>query len=164
MTYFQKELGPGMLQYSVQYAYNYFKRTWTESRHSFCAYLVPLVFLQRSFSLNAGLERSRSDLVFKQPRLRKNLIFGMFYSVNALFCQFFSRKHFNSTYTTVWFFGILYVLSDIKLPKIVKKVAYYYFLKRRYFMFYKAIFLLHLKEEQIVYVGSSYLLGPQANH
>ena len=32
--------------------------------------------------LNAGLKRSRSDLVFKQPRLHNNFIFGM------LFCLF----------------------------------------------------------------------------
>ena len=31
-------------------------------------------------------------------------------------------------------------------------------------MFYKAFFLVNLKEEQIVYVGNGYLLGPRANH
>ena len=39
-----------------------------------------LRLLQRSCLLNARLEYSRSDLVFKQLRFRNNFIFGMLYS------------------------------------------------------------------------------------
>ena len=40
----------------------------------------PLAFLQNSFLLNAGLEHSKSGLIFEQSRLPNNFIFGMLYS------------------------------------------------------------------------------------
>ena len=51
ITYFESEVGPpGGLQLSIEQT------------------LLPLAFLQRSCLLNAGLEHSRCDLVFEQPR------------------------------------------------------------------------------------------------
>ena len=46
---------------------------------------MPLIFFQHSCLLNAGLEHSSSDLVFKQPRLRDQFyfIFGMLYYLFA---------------------------------------------------------------------------------
>ena len=49
-----------------------------QNRHIIsCTWFMPLVFLQRSCLLNAGLKHSRSDLVFKQPGLRNNFVFRM---------------------------------------------------------------------------------------
>ena len=45
--------------------------------------LSPLVFLQCACLLNAGLEHSRSDLVFEQSRLPTNFIIGMLYSISC---------------------------------------------------------------------------------
>ena len=71
-----------MLQSSVQQTYNLqiIHRIKTETTHDqvhmVCAFGI-LAFLQHSCLLKAGLEHSRSNLVFKQPRLRDNFIFGM---------------------------------------------------------------------------------------
>ena len=45
-----------------------------------CTWFVALVFLHCSCLLNAGLELSWSDLVFKQRRLQSNIIFVILYS------------------------------------------------------------------------------------
>ena len=89
ITYFENKVGPGVLQSNVQ-QYTICKSFTKQgqNRHIIsCTWFVTLVFLQHSCLLSAGLEHSRSNLVFKQPRLHNNLIFGMLYwfQICALF-------------------------------------------------------------------------------
>ena len=46
----------------------------------FNKYTICKMFLQHKCLLSAGLEHSRSNLVFKQSRLRDNFIFGMLHA------------------------------------------------------------------------------------
>ena len=53
--------------------------TRTESTHDQLHVVCALAILAAFVVLNAGLDHSGSDLVFRQPRLRNNFIFGMLY-------------------------------------------------------------------------------------
>ena len=55
-----------------------FQRAWTKLTHK-CLNMPCALSILAFCSLNTGLERSRSGLIFKQPRLRKCLIVGMLY-------------------------------------------------------------------------------------
>ena len=46
--------------------------------------LLPVAFLQPVYLLNAGLEHSWSDLVFKQPKLRDCPIFFRSFSMGVV--------------------------------------------------------------------------------
>ena len=65
-----------MLQSTVQHLQK-FRTTGIELTRNRLQVVCTFGLLQHSCLLNAGLEHSRSILVFKQPRLPINLIFGM---------------------------------------------------------------------------------------
>ena len=81
VTHFENEVGPWVLQSSIQQTYNLqkFRTTRTELIHnqshivSAFSILAAVVFVER------WTEALRSDLVFKHPRLRNNFLSGMFY-------------------------------------------------------------------------------------
>ena len=65
-----------MLQSSIQETCNLqvVHRVRTETTHNQLHIVCAFGFLQHSCLLNGGMEHCRSDLIFKQPRLRKNFI------------------------------------------------------------------------------------------
>ena len=86
ITHFENEVGPGVLWSSNQQTYNLQNfAQHRQNRHIIsCTWFVPLVFLQHSCLSNAGLEHSRSDLIFKHPRLKNDSIFGMLYCIKPI--------------------------------------------------------------------------------
>ena len=86
ITHFENEVGPGVLWSGNLQTYNLQNiAQHGQNRHLIsCTWFVPLVFLQHSCLSNAGLEHSRSDLVFKQPRLKNDSTFGMLYCIKPI--------------------------------------------------------------------------------
>ena len=86
ITHFENEVGPGVLWSSNQQTCNLQNfAQHGQNRHIIsCTWFVPLVFLQHSCLSNAGLEHSRSDLIFKHPRLKNDSIFGMLYCIKPI--------------------------------------------------------------------------------
>ena len=86
ITHFENEVGPGVLWSSNQQTYNLQNfAQHGQNRHIIsCTWCVPLVFLQHSCLLSAGLEHSWSNLVFKHPRLKNDSIFGMLYCIKPI--------------------------------------------------------------------------------
>ena len=82
ITYFDNEVGSGVLQPSVQQTYSLqnFKQKGQNQHINSCTLFVRLAFLQRFCFLNLVFDNSRSDLVSKQSRLRDDFIFRMLYS------------------------------------------------------------------------------------
>ena len=85
-THFENEVGLGVLWSSNQQAYNLQNFAHNgQSRHIIsCTWFVPLIFLQHSFLSNTGVEHSRSNLVFRHPRLKNHSIFGMLYCIKPI--------------------------------------------------------------------------------
>ena len=86
ITNFKNEVGPGVLQSSVQQALlcKNFKQQGHTGNLASLIQFVPLKkfdTVAADMLLNAGLEYSRSYLVFRQSRLRNNFIFGILYSL-----------------------------------------------------------------------------------
>ena len=83
---FKNEVGPGVLWPSNQQTYNLQNFTQHgQNRHIIsCTWFAPLIFLQHLCLSNAGLEHSRSDLVFKHPRLQNDFLFGMLYCIKPI--------------------------------------------------------------------------------
>ena len=88
ITNYESEVGPGVLQFSIQQsmALQDFQTKGTELKHSqkrtSCTFVILAAVLkalqvQVQCLLKAGPEHSRSDLAFKRPKLRNNLIFRM---------------------------------------------------------------------------------------
>ena len=86
ITRFENEVGPGVLWSSNQQTYNLqnFAQHGQNQHIISCTWFVLLVFLQHSCLSNAGLEHSRSDLVFKHPRLKNDSIFEMLYCIKPI--------------------------------------------------------------------------------
>ena len=86
ITHFENEVGPEMLWSSNQQTYNLQDfAQHGQNRHIIsCTWCVPLVFLQHSCLSSAGLEQSGSNLVFKDPRLKNDSVFGMLYCIKPI--------------------------------------------------------------------------------
>ena len=80
ITYFENEVGPGVLLFQFSTNIQSAGISHNKDRNQgiiSCTWSVPVVLLQCTCLLSAGLEHSRSDLGLRQLRLYNNFIFGI---------------------------------------------------------------------------------------